>query len=203
MTETVVAFRIADWVSPLRVNPSRHAGRYHRLSEVAQYLCAHPLGPYAEFLRRERPSPGMLGQFRHRLWALRVPLDRAVEITWDNAGEFGVSPDDLVADGHEPCQELADRLRAAGVDTLVVPSAALPGTQNVVVLGPRVALPYTARPRRRSDIPAAVAAEDATIPRSLLEVVRRPGTAHPELAAWGRGEPYQFVEPEPPQPASL
>jgi hypothetical protein len=201
VTGTVVAFRIADWASPLRVNPSRHAGRYHRLSEVTQYLSIHPLGPYAEYLRREQPAPSILMQFRHRLWALRVPLDAAVEITWDNAAQYGIRAHDLVADEHEPCRQLAARLQAEGVDTIVVPSAALPGTKNVIVFGPRVPLPYTARPRRRTDVPAAVAAEDATIPETLLTVVRRVGERHPELTAWKRGETYQFIEPDPAAPA--
>lgn len=198
MTAEIVGFRIADWTTPLRVNPSRHAGRYHHTGQVAQYLCEHPLGPAAEYLRRERPPYAALAEFRHRIWAVKVAVADAVEIGWSNAEAFGISPQDLVADDHTGCRRLADRLRDEGTDTIIVPNAALPGTRNIVILRPCVALPYGARPRRRGDLPVAVVAEDATIPPELWASVRSPGASHVGLEAWREGTAFVFEEPDVP-----
>lgn len=191
----VTAFRIADWITPVRVNGHRSAGRFNRPGEVTQYCCLHPLGPWAEFVRREDPTEALLGQFRHRLWAVRVELRGAVHVDWDTAPSWGISPDDLVADDYRPCHELADRLRERGVRVAVVPSAALPGTRNVVVLAPQAPAPYNAEPVGPEDCPCALLAEDATVPATVLPLVRRVGEPHAELDSWRRGRAYAFLEP--------
>ncbi len=60
------------------------------------------------------------------------------EITFDNADTYGLSADDLVADNQTACRDLARQFRndPDGPRALVVPSAALPGTQNLVLLDP-------------------------------------------------------------------
>lgn len=49
------------------------------------------------------------------------------------AAKWGLGTGDLVDDDWSACHTAARRLRAAGVDTIRVPSAALPGTENLVL----------------------------------------------------------------------
>ena len=193
---TDVAFRIADWPSPLRVNGNRSAGRFNRPGQVTQYLSLHPLGPWAEFIRRERPTTHLLSQFRHRIWAHRVDLSEAITIDFTSADMHGLKGYDLVSDDYTACQTLADGMRANGTEMLIVPSAALPGTRNVVILCERVASPYLSDPIDVIDVPSFLVADDATIPAAVADLVRHYGSRHhAALDAFRRGDALTFVEP--------
>jgi hypothetical protein len=192
------AYRLAAWRRPLRTEPSRLAGRFHRATEdcPTQYACLHPLGPWAEFLRATGlRGPEQLALVRQRTWALQHDLSRLARIGFAEAAEHGLEPADLVADDHAACHALADRLRAAGAPGAVVPSAALPGTDNVVLFGPRVPSPYGLSPVGRVDVPASLTADGGRPPVGLLEAVRRPGGPHAALDAWRAGRPFRFREP--------
>lgn len=195
---TAVAFRLASWRRPLRTEPSRVAGRFHRVTEDAptQYLCLHPLGPWAEFLRASGlRTAEQLVLVRHRTWALRLELGGLVRIGFAEAAEHGLRPGDLVSDDHRACHRLADRLRAAGAAGAIVPSAALPGTENIVLFGERAAAPYLVEPVSAVDVPASLTAEGGRPPAGLLERVRRGGAAHAALEAWRSGDDFGFTEP--------
>jgi RES domain len=195
---TVVAFRLASWRRPLRTEPSRVAGRFHRVTEdvPTQYLCLHPLGPWAEFLRASGLGTAeQLALVRHRTWALRLDLAGVVRIGFAEAAKHGLRPGDLVSDDHRACHRLADRLRAAGLPGAIVPSAALPGTDNVVLFGERAAAPYLLEPLSPVDVPASLTADGGRPPIGLLDRVRRRGAAHAALEAWRAGEPFRFAEP--------
>jgi RES domain len=193
-----VAYRLASWRRPLRTEASRVAGRFHRVTEESptQYVCLHPLGPWAEFLRavdlRRREQLAMV---RQRTWALRLDLAGVVRIGFAEAADHGVRPGDLVSDDHRACHRLADRLRAAGVPGAIVPSAALPGTENVVLFGERAAAPYLVDPVSAVDVPASLTADGGRPPLGLLERVRRRGVPHAALEAWRAGEELRFAEP--------
>jgi hypothetical protein len=192
------AYRLASWRRPLRTEPSRVAGRFHRVTEDAptQYLCLHPLGPWAEFLRASGlTTADQLALVRHRTWALRVDLSRLPRIGFEEAGAYGLRPGDLVSDDLRACHRLADRLRADGVAGAIVPSAALPGTDNVVLFGERAAAPYLVEPLSLVDVPASLTADGGRPPLGLLERVRRRGAPHAALEAWRAGEAFRFVEP--------
>jgi RES domain len=194
----VVAYRLASWRRPLRTEPSRVAGRFHRSTEDSptQYLCLHPLGPWAEFLRATGlEGAEQLAVVRHRTWALRIDVSGLVPIGFAEAGEHGLRPCDLVSDDLRACHRLADRLRAAGVPGAIVPSAALPGTDNVVLFGERAAAPYLVEPLSAVDVPASLTADGGRPPLGLLERVRRRGAAHAALEAWRAGVPYRLTEP--------
>lgn len=201
MPERVTAYRLASFVNPLRTEPSSAEGRFHRAGqrEPTQYLCLHPLGPWAEYARHHGlRRPEQLGRVRERAWALRVDLSGLIELDFDNCSDHGMEPDDLVVNDYRPCQDLADRLRADAVSGLVVPSAALPGTRNVVIFGPRVGAPYLLDPVSELDIPASVSAEDGRPLDRLLGQVRfRDRDPHPALDTWTRGEEFLFEEPYP------
>jgi hypothetical protein len=184
-----VAFRIAGWDTPLWVNPNRSAYRFNRSGQDAtQYLALHPLGPWAEYLRGEnRRTPELLAGLRARLWAIRIPDDVVERVLgFDGARGFGLEPEDLVADDHERCRAFADALRndRSAPPLLRVPSAALPGTENLVVFGPRVAIPWNVEPIDESELSVSVAAEQARPPDALLDLVRFRGEPHAGLDAW-------------------
>jgi hypothetical protein len=129
------------------------------------------------------------------MWALRLDLTDATFIDFGDAELWGIDPYDLVDDDHGACQGLADRLREQGVTTVVVPSAALPGTYNVTIFEPRVASPWDAEIFDRVDVPVGMVADHATIPRELLELVRFRGDPHPAHTASEDGQAFLFDDP--------
>lgn len=195
---TEVGFRISDWDTPLRANPNRTAGRFNEAgSQATQYLGLHPLTPWAEYLRfNDLRDPEELAERRLRIWAIRVDLTDAAEIGYGNAARFGLEPGDLVDDDHGACRRFADRLRndASAPHTLIVPSAALPGTRNVVILGERVSIPYSWEPLEVIDLPACVIAERSHPPDEIISLTRFVGDPHPDFDAWGEGRHYQFPD---------
>jgi len=193
-----VAFRLAAWRRPLRTEPSRVPGRFHRATEESptQYACLHPLGPWAELMRGAGlRTAEQLAVVRHRTWALRLELAGLVRIGFAEAPDHGLRPGDLVSDDLRACQRLGDRLRAAGVPGAIVPSAALPGTDNVVLFGVRAAMPYAGEPLGALDVPASLTADGGRPPLGLLERVRMRGAAHAALEAWRSGSPLRAAEP--------
>lgn len=199
MEGEAVAYRIASWDTPLRVNPNRTAGRFNeRGSPATQYLSLHPLGPWAEYLRTEDLRDAHeLAERRLRIWALRIELTDAQRIDFSRAADFGLaSPEDLIADNHGACRGLAERLRAEprAPRTLIVPSAALPGTDNVVIFGERVQIPYSWQPISAIDIPACVIAERSQPPAGVPSLVRYRGEPHPAFEAWRAGRSYRFPD---------
>ena len=196
MTVTLTAFRLASWDTPLWVAPNRSAGRWnHELSAPTQYLSLHPLGPWAELLRaRDLRDPALAATVAARTWALRVEVaEPPLELTWVTAAGHGLSPADLVADDQRPCRELAQRWRddPRGPRAFTAPSAALPGTRSLVLLGPRVASPWEVTlldPDR--EVAAGCTADAGHAPEPLASLVRFRGTAHAEHDAWARGESF-------------
>lgn len=188
-----VAYRISDWDTPLRVNPNRTPGRYnHAESPATQYLGLHPLTPWAEYLRANNLRDSeRLTERRLRIWILQLDLSDALEINFDNAGDYGLEAEDLVSDDHGPCQLLADRFRVDPMapTTIVVPSAALPGSRNAVIFGERVRVPFDWAPIDDVDIPACVIAERSQPPQGIVGLVCYRGEEHLGLEAWAAGEP--------------
>jgi hypothetical protein len=200
MTE-LVTFRLANYETPLWAIENFAAGRYNdAFSGYAQYVSLHPLTPWAELLRNEdRRTKERALLMRYPLWAIRIQLaDEPLELTFASAAQFGVDPADLVADDHGPCRALAHRLREAGVGAFSAPSAALPGTINLVVLEPRVLTFWSVEPVDEQDWPGSLAAQDGRCPEGLWDVVhyRAARKSHPAFAAWSRGYGFVFEEPE-------
>ena len=194
--EPVVAYRLSSWESPLRTEPSRLDGRYHRASELepTQYLCLHPLGPWAELMRgRELRTREQVLAVRQRTWAAVVDVEGFERVGFEDAPRHGLKSGDLVSTDYRACQRLADRMRGLGVPGMVVPSAALPGTENLVVLGARVAATYSLEPPVSVlDTPASLTAEDGRPLLSLLERVVHRGERHPQI--W-KDPDFAFSEP--------
>lgn len=198
---TLTCFRVAAWDTPLWALPNRRAGRFNGPGTfTVQYLSLHPLTPWAEVMRAEAITDSSAANLlRPPIWAVRVRLDDPpLELTFDSAPQHGLEAEALVGDDHGPCRAFAARLGEAGRhDAFTAPSAALPGTRNLVLLGPKVAIPYLADPIDASDVPVGVVALEGRAPEGLLGLVhhRDARTDHPELAAWRKGQEFALREP--------
>lgn len=197
MTE-VTAYRVANYRTPARDVPSADPGRFHdEHSPATQYFGLHPLGPAAEIIRHARiERVEQVRSLQLRVWALRLDLpDDFRRLTFDSAADLGLAPEALISDDYTACQESAARARGEGWPGFVFPSAALPGTENIVVFGERVAIPYLALPVEDWEIPASMAVSYGIAPEDLHGLTRRFGQPHPAFDAWQNSEPYEFEEP--------
>lgn len=155
----------------------------------------------AEYLRREGyVDLERLLELRARVWVMRVREPRVVAVDFDNADDFDLEPADLVADDYGACQAFADRCRQNPnlPEVIRVPNAALPGTDNLVIFGPRVLSPYQAIHVDQIDVPGGLVADGARPLHTLLEKVRYVGEPHAFLEAWKQGAPFTFEEPDTP-----
>jgi RES domain-containing protein len=204
MAEYVV-FRCCAYTSPFWEDPNPLAGRFNRAGEApTTYLGLHPLTPWAELLRAtDRRTLDEVRGLRPVSWAARVLAepDDIVELTFDNVGEYGLDPEDLVSDDHGACQAFAAGLREEPdrPKIIVAPSAALPGTRTMVLLGQRVNAPYDLDVNYDPDVDTSAAAT-AALGSSLFSLVgavhyKHTGVTHPALAAWQAGDDYTFDEP--------
>lgn len=186
-----IGYRWADYDTPLWASANRSAGRWNRAgSAPTQYWSLHPLGPWAEYLRAQaiRDEVG-LRAITSRTWVARFEFDDIAvgAISFDTAGTWHISAADLVADDHAPCQALGDVLRGS-FEAVVVPSAALPGTDNLVIFGARVMAPYGTLPVDPDlDVPTAPTGDHAHPPLTVLSLVCHRGDPHSGLSAWSSG----------------
>jgi hypothetical protein len=199
----LVVYRAAAYHTPLWIEPNVMDGRFHRKGEgPVQYFCLHPLGPLAEAVRR-LPVGLDPAEMRRPVWALRLPDAQVQTIGFDEAGEWGIDPYALVCppEAYGECQDLADVFRAQEDPPMLrVPSAALPGTWNLIVFGERVLAPYMPEPLDPLlDVPGVPAAVDARALNELVALVRPlDQVAHDAYHAWSAGDSYAFAEPQAP-----
>jgi hypothetical protein len=196
----LVVFGLANYETPLWSVENFVAGRYNAAGAgFTQYLSLHPLTPWAELLRNEdRRTREQAILMRYPLWALRLDLDEPpVELTFDTAPQFGLSAADLVADDHGPCRALAQAFRDAGPKAFTAPSAALPGARSLVVLEPRILVPWNQVPIDEIDWPGSLASQGGRCPEGLWDLVhyRATATKHAALEAWENGVDFAFEEP--------
>jgi RES domain-containing protein len=203
----MVCYRAAAYRTPLRVREHRRSvagGRYHSPgSAPTQYLALHPLTPWAEKVRGM--DCGTLDEaldLRMPYWALRLVLDEApLRLDFDlaSSGSHGISPEELISDDHAPCRALADRLRSDpdAPKMIRVPSAALPGTENIVIFGARKAIEYSRAPRRALHLPASVCNVDGRPASALFPFIRQRGEPHQGYEHWTEGEEFRLPVIEP------
>jgi hypothetical protein len=80
-------------------------------------------------------------------------------------------------------------------EAIRVPSAALPGTDNLVIFGPRVLAPYNSKAIDQVDVPGSVVAEGSHPLHTLIDRVCYVGESHAQLEAWTKGEAWEFSDP--------
>lgn len=104
---SVEAYRLANWDTPLWINPNRRPSRFAADGQVVQYWSLHPLTPWAEILRFHNVTdPREAAELRLRPWVAQVHLpEGTIEVDFDNAPRFGISPDALVDEDHSRCQK--------------------------------------------------------------------------------------------------
>ena len=125
---------------------------------------------------------------------LKVDLSELPRLDFDTAANFGLAPEDVVADDQANCRDLGRRLRAQDRGVVYV-SAALPGTWNVALFGEFWQSPFDVQPVSIRDVPATVSADRGGVLMTLLDQVRLPGQLHAGLEAWRLGIGLTFDEP--------
>lgn len=185
---TVTAFRVSDWDTPFWPGPNRNEGRFNAIGgRITQYWSLNPLTPWAEYLRgQDIRTFDDARDLRLRPWAARIQLPAdTLSITFETAAEAGIAAADLIDDDQGRCRAWA---QALSVSAIIVPSAALPGTRNLVLFGARARIPYAWEPvSPLLDTPADPAADFGVVPEDLVSSVRWWGATHPEFLAWSYG----------------
>jgi hypothetical protein len=196
----LIGYRHSSHSDPLWPVPNSTDGRFHRKGQIAQYLCLHPLGPAAEMLRHQL-GPRAVVQIREvvlSLWAIQVSDEGIIEITFDNCTDYSIEPAQLVADNYFFTQDLADGFHAGGLAGIKVPSAALPGTDNLVLFGPRVADDYLGEPVPPEELSTGHLTDYAHPSPELWPYVRWIGMPHSALSDWKSSGVYErFHDPIP------
>lgn len=191
----LTAFRHAAYDSPWRALPSLREGRFHRAGEeVVQYLSLHPLGPAAEMLRHNVGPGGGPDDVIINLWTTTLDLDAVTEIDFGDCETYGCTPAELVGDDYAATQQLAERVRATGADAMVVPSAALPGTRNLVMFGVRVLHPYLWKPVTPEEVPTGHLSDAARPAAEVQAHVRWFGRPHRAFEQWQATGAYDLFD---------
>lgn len=77
---------------------------------------------------------------------------------------------------------------------MIVPSAALPGTHNVILFGVRVLNPYLAQPLTPEEIPTGHLTDAARTPAEVTPHVRWFGTPHKAVEQWKSTGRYDLFD---------
>lgn len=175
-----LAFRYSDYDTPFWVRPNTEPGRWHRVGDgPTQYLSTTVDGAWGELLRAEGlRSEDEVSLVRMPMWVAEVHIQKIVDYgTFERAETAGFPADALIDDDYSRCQEEGIRLRRAGFQGVLAPSAALPGALNLTLFGPRIASTWQVRPLLASSIPATRVAVGSP-PEGVVERVRQRGERH-------------------------
>jgi hypothetical protein len=191
----LTVFRHAAYDSPWWAIPSSRDGRFHRGSiEIVQYLCLHPLGPAAEILRHNLGPAGNPDDVLLNLWTALIDLDDLTQVDFKDCVKYGLTPDELVGDDYVPTRALADDVRGSGAVGMIVPSAALPGTYNLILFGVRVLNPFLSQPLTPEEIPTGHLTDGARSPAEVVSNVRWFGAPHKALEQWKTTGSYDLFD---------
>jgi RES domain-containing protein len=186
-----VAFRYSNYDTPFWVRPNSEPGRWHRINDgPTQYLSTSVEGAWAELIRAEGlRTESEVALVRMPIWVAEVQVHWIADYgSFRKAEEAGFAPDALIDDDFARCQEEGRRLRQAGLQGVLAPSAALPGSVNLTLFGPRIASTLQLRPLLASSIPAMKIAVGAP-PEGVVERVRQRGMRHSLYEEFRTGVP--------------
>lgn len=191
----LTVFRHAAYDTPWWAFPSSREGRFHRAGlDTVQYLSLHALGPAAEMLRHHVGPNGDPDDLSLNLWTAVVDVDGVERIDFGDCGRYGLSADELVGDDYTATQALADAVRASGAPAMIVPSASLPGTHNLVVFGVRLLCPFLWEPSMPEEIPTGHLSDGARPAAEVAGHVRWFGAPHPALQQWKSSGTYRLFD---------
>jgi RES domain-containing protein len=180
-----VALRYSSYDTPFWARENSQVGRWHARGDGAtQYLSMSTDGAWAELIRNEElRSEDEVAMVSVSMWAARIDQAMVVDYsTFERAEEAGFDAAALVDEDYGRCQEEGARLRELNYAGVISPSAALPGSTNLTLFGPRMASTWGRTTLLVSSIPATIIAKGAP-PPGLLSRVRPIGTTHAGLVA--------------------
>jgi RES domain-containing protein len=183
---TDVAYRATSYDVPFWVNPNRRDGRWNIAGgEPTQYTTLDAEAPFAEMLRHEDlRTEAEAVHFFSTVWQMQIDSDMIADYrTFELADAAGFDPEALVSDDHEHCQQEAQWLMGHGARGVLSPSAALPGSTNLTLFGPRVCVPWGTTVELASSIPAQRLVTGRP-PSGLTTRVRYYGQPEPLLEAY-------------------
>lgn len=116
-------------------DPARTDGRYHRRDGPGACDASdQEQAAWAELMRHFLDEGVDPFEVRRRVGRIQVQRLRVLDLTDPQVrAALVIGEDDLVGDDFSTTQRLAAAARAAGLDGLLAPSAALPGRQTLVV----------------------------------------------------------------------
>jgi hypothetical protein len=189
------AFRHAAYDTPWWALPSSRQGRFHRAGQdTVQYLSLHPLGPAAEMLRHNVGPSGDLDDVVLNLWTAVIDIDAVATIDFDDCQSYGLTPDELVGEDYAVTQALGDTVRGGGAEGMVVPSAALPGTHNLILFGVRLLHPFLWEPISAEEVPTGHLTDGARPPAEIAGRIRWRGTPHTAAEQWQKTGSYDHFD---------
>jgi hypothetical protein len=127
------------------------------------------------------------------LWTATVDFHDVTQVDFDDCASYGLTPDELVGDDYARTQALADVVRNNGATAMIVPSAALPGTHNLILFGVRVLNPFLSKPLTPEEVPTGHLTDGARPPAEVAPHVRWFGTPHKAAEQWkitGNYDPF-------------
>jgi RES domain-containing protein len=181
-----VAFRYADYDTPLWARANTQDGRWHTARSIpTQYFGLSPDACWADRIRHENlrtePEAAMI---RIPLWVLKLREERIADYeTFEKAEQAGFPPDALIDDDWQRCQAEGQRLDELGYRGVIAPSAALPGDLTLTLFGGRRAVEWDDEPLVASAIPAKIVTIGGP-PPGLVPRVRFFSEDHSEYVAY-------------------
>lgn len=145
-------------------------------------------------LRHHVGPEGDPDQVSLNLWTAVIDIDEVTTVDFDDCESYGRSADELVGDDYSATQALADAVRASGATAMVVPSAALPGTHNLILFGIRLLHPFLWEPLIPEEIPTGHLTDGARPAAEVARYVRWFGTAHAAAEQWTRTGTYDLFD---------
>lgn len=194
-----VAFRYSNYDTPFWVRPNTEPGRWHLPGDgPTQYLCSTVEGAWAELIRAEGlSSEAEVALVRMPIWVTEVNLQKIADYgTFEKAEEAGFPFDALVEEHYGRCQAEGKRLRDAGYQGVLAPSAALTDALNLTLFGPRIASSWGTKALLSSSIPATKIAVGSP-PEGIVDRVRQVGQQHRALQRFEAGRGHR-QKPEGP-----
>jgi RES domain-containing protein len=192
----VIAWRYSNYDTPFWARSNTRDGRWNTTGEASvQYLAMEPNGAWAELIRAEElRSEDEVATVRIPIWVAAINEVVVDYSTFDKAEAAGFAPDALVDDDWARCQQEGSRLRTLRYSGVITPSAALPGSTNLVIFGARILWAWRRPLVLSATIPATVAAVGSP-PHGLVGGVRHFGDAHADLAEHARIKAVQKPNP--------
>jgi hypothetical protein len=128
------------------------------------------------------------------LWTATIDLAAVTTVDFDDCAAYGLTVDELLGDDYAPTQALAAAVRAGGAKAMVVPSAALPGTHNLILFGVRVLHPFLWQPISAEEVPTGHLTDGARSASEIADRVRWRGTPHPAAEQWKKTGSYELFD---------